>query len=256
MADLSSTSKWEASSALGLGDGTLNEFFSATASNAQSLVGLMLGCAFQASSRSTLLVRQHFLGVETGEPYPFGLIEFGIDPARIIFVAVQDVQSALQAGLEGARCSALGAVLIELRGEARAYDLTASRRLALAAKASGTLVFLSRTAARPYPSAAETRWQVAAASSRPLAANAPGNPAYDLTLLRARNRQEGARYHVEWDRNARTFIARASDTRSHAAKPDTRQHGERPPLSGAVAPLPFDRQGATQDAPPSHRQAG
>ncbi len=55
----------------------------------------------------------------------------------------------LRAGAEAARCPAVGAVLMEPWGEARPLDLTASRRLTLAADQSGVTVFLLR--ARPRP---------------------------------------------------------------------------------------------------------
>lgn len=173
----------------------------------------MAGCAAMlgqklAQGRPLLWVRHDALKAEAGEPYASGFSELGLDPAQMMLLRARDAPSALQAGLEGARCSGLGAVIIELWGETRAYDLTASRRLALAAKASGTPVFILRTTARPQPSAAETRWLVQAAPSVALAANAPGNPCFALTLLRTRNGQEGLHCHLEWNRDARTFLAR------------------------------------------------
>src|SRR3546814_20413203 len=57
------------------------------------------------------------------------------------------------------------------------------------------------------PSAAHTRWQVAAAPSQPLEANAPGIPALDLTLLRQRGGAGGPHWCVEWERDARGFAA-------------------------------------------------
>src|SRR3546814_8574977 len=62
-----------------------------------------------------------------------------------------------------------------------------------------------RIDAAPTPSAAHTRWQVAAAPSQPLEANAPGIPALDLTLLRQRGGAGGQHWCVEWDRDARGF---------------------------------------------------
>ena len=46
------------------------------------------------------------------------------------------------------------------------------------------MVLLARGEAKPCPSAAHTRWQVAAAPSRALEAHAPGAPAFVLDLLR------------------------------------------------------------------------
>jgi protein ImuA len=211
-----------------------------------ALSAAVLALAHAGGSAPGLWVRHAALDRETGRPYPPGLGEFGLDPAQLILVRAWDALSALQAGLEGARCPGLSAVIIELWGETRAYDLTASRRLALAAKTSGVRVFVARIAAPPVPSAAETRWQLRGAPSRALAANAPGNPAFDLTLLRARNGQEGLSYHLEWNRDAGTFMASfvKAGIGSPAAPPPA---DGSPPLSGAVVPVLFDR-----PDPPSH----
>lgn len=232
---------------LALGCGGLHEFFSAMGPDAPALTGFMLALARgmrggppRQSSGPILLVRHHFLDIESGEPASSGLHAFGIDPAGIILVAVQDARSALAAALEGARCAALGAVLVELQGETRACDLTASRRLALAAKGSNTPVFLGRNAARPCHSAAETRWQIAAAPSRPLAANAPGHPAFDLALLYARNRREGLRYRLEWDSCAGIFVPCPAGNAVSTFAPPLRGRAA-PPLSRPVVSVSFDR---------------
>ncbi|WP_204272997.1 hypothetical protein, partial [Enterobacter hormaechei] len=64
-------------------------------------------------------------------------------------------------------CDALGAVVLEVWGEARQLDLVASRKLTLAAQASGVTALMLRIAATPIPSTAETRWIVRAAHSPP-----------------------------------------------------------------------------------------
>ena len=71
-------------------------------------------------------------------------------------------------------------------GKCPALDLTASRRLALAAEQSGVTLFLLRLEAQPVPSAADTRWTVGAAPSRSLEADAPGPPMFEIELLRRR----------------------------------------------------------------------
>ncbi len=225
----------------------LHEFYAAAHADAACLSGcaLVLG---QAIKHAPYLWIRHSDGDrEAGSPCPAGLRELNTDPANAILVLSRDPSSALQAALEGARTSHLGAVIVELWGAAPAYDLTASRRLALAAKVSGVLVLMMRVAAAPTPSAAETRWRVRAAPSHALAAHAPGNPAFEMTLLRARNGQEGLRYCVEWDRNARKPVSRCLTGTSDAlAQPA--------PLSGAVVPVSFNRPGTSPDEP--RRQAG
>ncbi len=116
-----------------------------------------------------------------------GLADLGLDPARLILGVLPDAKALLRAGVDALRCSALGVVVLELGGNPALLDLTGSRRLALAAEASGVTPLLLRVRdARPSPSAAQTRWQVASAPSAALAADAPGHPALTLGLLRQR----------------------------------------------------------------------
>lgn len=225
----------------------LHEFYAAIHMDAACLSGcaLMLGQAVRPAPY--LWIRHGDGDREAGSPCPAGLRELNTDPAQAILVLSRDPASALQAALEGARTPHLAAVIVELWGAAPAYNLTASRRLAVAAKASGVLVLMMRVAAAPTPSAAETRWRVRAAPSRALAANAPGNPAFEITLLRARNRQEGLCYCVEWDRDARKLFSRFFPGIGDALIQPA-------PLSGAVVPVSFDRPGAPPDE--LRRQAG
>src|SRR3546814_16845253 len=109
----------------------------------------------------------------------------------------------LRAAAEIVRCDEVGVAVIELWRQPRPLDLTASRRLAVAAEASGVTALMLRIDAAPTPSAAHTRWQVAAAPTQPLEANAPGIPALDLPLLRQRGAAGGPHVCVEWDRDAR-----------------------------------------------------
>ncbi len=135
-----------------------------------------------------------------------GLADLGLDPARLILGVLPDVRALLRASVDALRCAALGAVILELGGNPPLLDLTVSRRLALAAETSGVTPLLLRVrGARPMPSAAQTRWQVAAAPSTALEADAPGQPALALSLLRQRGRPAGFDWNVEWDRDAGCF---------------------------------------------------
>lgn len=218
-----------------------------------SALAMMLGSA--GEKRVVLWVRHEGLSHEMGSPHPSGLAELGFDPNRLLLLQARDVPAALQGALEGARCSALGAVIVEIRGEARAYDLTASRRLSLAAKTSGVPVLMARAGAVPAPSAADTRWQVKALPSRPLPARAPGAPFFEMSLLRARNGQEGLLYHVEWNRDARRLEIRFTGSAT-ANGPAENGRAESPALSGFVVPVSFDRPGAACGEPTRERRAG
>jgi protein ImuA len=134
-------------------------------------------------------------------PYGPGLIELGIDPAIITLLLLPDDRAVLRAALDSVRQGAAGTVLIELRGRQPLLDLTATRRLALAAQENATMVWLVRGEAQPVPSAAQTRWGVAHAP----AAGPPARPAFDLTLLRQRGGREGLHIRMEWDRDTASF---------------------------------------------------
>lgn len=132
-----------------------------------------------------------------------GLASLGIDPARLTFVEAPDELALLRAGLDVARSQAGGTVLLETMGRLALYDLTASRRLALAAEKSRCRVVVLRCDGEPRPSAARGRWAVKSAASTPLEARAPGWPALDVELLRWRggpgHYTAGQRWRLEWD---------------------------------------------------------
>lgn len=190
----------------GLLRGGLHEIFAATTRDEPSASGFAVMLALRASDKRTIVwVRQDFAALEAGEIYAPGLNELGLSPDRVILVRARDGPAVLKAGEEAARCAPLGAVLIEPWGAPKALDLAASRRLALAAAQSGVSLFLVRAGAAPSPSAATTRWQVASAPSVELEANAPGHPAFAITLLRNRAGSTGQSWIVEWDRDNRAF---------------------------------------------------
>ncbi len=69
-----------------------------------------------------------------------GLHQLRLDPRRLILVAAKGDDEALWAMEEGLKAKSLGAVL----GEIEKLDLTASRRLQLAAEAGGVTAFVLR----------------------------------------------------------------------------------------------------------------
>ena len=140
-------------------------------------------------------------------PYGPGLVELGIDPAMLTLLMLPDGRAVLRAALDSVRQGAAGAVLIELRGRQPLLDLTATRRLALAAQASATMVWLVRGEAQPVPSAAQTRWRVAhaPAACADMEVGLASRPAFDLTLLRHRGGREGLQIRMEWDRDTVSF---------------------------------------------------
>lgn len=229
----------------------LHEIY-AGASDGAAATGFALAMAGQLrqsrqspGGKSALLwVRHDLIAAEAGHIYPPGLLDFGLTPSAVTLVRAHDVTEVLQAGLEAARCSSLAAILVEFWGKSRVYDLTASRKLSLAAKASGATLFLLRHAASVFPSAAETRWRVRGLPGSPFAANTPGKPAFEITLLRRRSTQEsemenllpGQTWSVEWNRDTASFTERG--------EADTRKA----PLSGDLAALSPDGEVAFRQA--------
>ena len=218
--------------------GALHEIFSASPSDAAAAACFALGAL---KPQKLLWIRQELTRVEAGEIYPPGLLALGFKPDCITLVPLRDAQSLLQAGLEAARCTGLDAAIIELWGQAKPYTLTASRKLMLAAKASGTKLCIINHAAMPSPSAAETRWQVRRLASTPWKAGAPGFPAFEVTLLRQRSNASGFLPHwgqvwsVEWDYEQQRFKDRTQTIIT--ARPSTYE----PPLFKLVVSLPAFR---------------
>ncbi|MCJ2184842.1 hypothetical protein MTR62_19420, partial [Novosphingobium sp. 1949] len=85
-----------------------------------------------------------------------GWAELGGAPELGLVGVVPDTLALLRAGVDALRHAPLGAVIVEGCGAMRELDLTASRRLVLAAQGSGVPLLLLRLDASPAPSAAQT----------------------------------------------------------------------------------------------------
>lgn len=211
--------------------GALHEIYAAEGADMPAAAGFALALTLrashmpnetQSSMRPIVWVRQDFLDCEAGSLDAQGLGSFGLDPSRLILVRVRDPEQALRVAGDAVRCSALGAVLLEPWGAPKALDFTATRRLALRAGTSGLPFFLLRMAAAPSASVAVTRWLVRARNSTPLAADTPGAPVFDVTLLRHRGGLQGHAWNLEWDHESCSFR-------------------ELPALSRALVPVPVGK---------------
>ncbi|KYG21071.1 DNA repair protein [Bradyrhizobium sp. AT1] len=182
--------------------------------------GFVMGLVGRVSAQRPLLwVRQDFSEVETGALSMSGLKELGLDPRRVVTVRAADVESALRTAADALACDALGAVVLELWGETRQFDLVASRKLTLAAQGSGVTGLMLRMAAQPLPSTAETRWMLRAAHSPPGPVwSAWGAPRFDAELLRNRHGQCG-RWIMEWNCDECQFSEPSADSQPVAATP-------------------------------------
>jgi len=221
----------------GLSRAALHEIH-ASWSDWSASAGFALALARRAAPERPLLwARPDFLDDEAGRLSGIGLAEFGVDPRLLSLVRGRDAQAVLRAGVEAARCKSLGAALVEIFGAPSALDLTATLRLARAAEKSGVTLFLLRIGLEeaqtgPPPSAAVSRWRARACLSRALAANAPGYPGFDITLLRHRGGAAQRSWRLEWLRDQGLFhhIPEPDDAAVPRALPAL-------PADGAIATL-------------------
>jgi len=166
--------------------------------------------------------------MESGALSMSGWAELGLDPGLLVTVRAADLDTALRTAADALACDALGAVVLEVWGQARQLDLVASRKLTLAAQASGVTGLLLRVAAEPAPSTAETRWIVRAAHSPPAPLwRAWGAPVFDAELVRNRHGPVG-RWIMEWKSDERLFAKPvgqpAADPQPVATAPAHRPH--------------------------------
>lgn len=136
--------------------------------------------------------------MDAGGLYPPGLSRLGLAPDRLLAVRAKHDTDVLWVMEEALRCPALGAVV----GEVGTADLTASRRLQLAAEAGGVTALLLRPSSDVLgPSAAATRWRIAAGPSWPrgwaAALGEPGAACWQATLFRCRGGAPGG-WLMEW----------------------------------------------------------
>jgi protein ImuA len=152
----------------------------------------------------TLWIATDFAVCEAGGPYGPGLDLFGLASAHLIVLRVARAADVLWAMEEALRCGALTGVIAELTGGGAEADLTATRRLSLAAREGKGLGLLLRHRVPPMPSAALTRWEIAAAPSEPDRFGGLGRAAFDLSLVKNRRGPCG-RWIVTWDHHEHVF---------------------------------------------------
>jgi protein ImuA len=210
----------------GLAIGAVHEVF-AEGRQSAAATGFIAGLAGRVTARRPLVwIRQDFTEIESGALSMNGLAELGLNPRLLVTVRAADVDTALRTAADALVCETLGVVVLEVWGEARPLDLVASRKLTLAAQASGVTGLVLRVAAEPQPSTAETRWIVRAAPSPPAALLLPtawGAPVYDAQLIRNRHGPAG-RWIMEWKCDECLFEKPASHPQPVAAAPVHRPH--------------------------------
>ena len=183
---------------------TLSELFAVHPSDG-GWVGFLL--AQLGTDKPLLWVQERMAILESGRIHPPGL-----PTQNLIHVETRDARDALWAMEEGLRCSGLSAVIGEIWGDPKALDFTATRRLAVASERSGVAAFLIRLGGHANLSGARMRWRIASAPSlaNDLDSKAPGVPAWDAALFRARGMPPG-RWNLAHEAGAFHLVAAAGD---------------------------------------------
>jgi protein ImuA len=145
---------------------------------------LALRCAVARAGASVVWIAEDMAVRESGLPYGRGFEAFGLDPKRLVLVRTHRPRETLWAMEEALKNKAAAAVVAETWIAPKAYGLTVSRRLLLAARqGSGAgLLLLPRMAgeAMRLTSAAQIRFEIA--SSPRASASAGVNAARRLPL--------------------------------------------------------------------------
>lgn len=204
----------------GLDRRALHEVIPESAADMPAAIGFALCMAMRASEAATARPAGSFAGArrerivwlrqlhgerEHGKLYPAGLHEMGLQPERLVHLRLRKTTEMLVAAMEVARSRGIGALVLEFDADPAELDLTATRKLTLAAAKNDVPLFCLRRRPRRTGSAAATRWQVRAAPSVALEANAPGAPVFTLSLLRHRGGRDGLSWRLEWNRDERRF---------------------------------------------------
>jgi protein ImuA len=181
----------------GLARGALHEILAARPGDLAAAAGFVLALAIRFAAGRTkpiVWIGEDFAALENGGLYGPGLAFHGLDPKALVLVQAPNAKEALWSFEEALKCRAPAVVVSEIWSLAKTYDLTASRRLVLAAQKSGTpgLLFAPGLtgATDRMSSGAETRFeirarpspQLAEAGGRPL----PGLAAWSVRIAKAR----------------------------------------------------------------------
>ncbi|MHA1525101.1 MAG: ImuA family protein [Alphaproteobacteria bacterium] len=237
----------------GLTVGALHELLPASHGDFAATIGFGFGLVtriVRARPGFVLWVHPSHQAFRQGALYPVGLATLGFDPDRLVQLSAPKAQNVLWALEEGLANSALAAVVGVLPENDRAYDFTASRRLAMRAAKNGVAALLIRNQpALEAATAAQTRWSVATVPSQAqhrLGQAMPGlgPPRWCIRLTKCKRGAPG-RWQVEWDYETFSFrlaaplanrapgraprIARQDSATQDSARPNDAKPGRAPP---------------------------
>jgi protein ImuA len=183
----------------GLPCGTLNEIAAEAYGHTPAALGFalaLLALALHWRPGPAVLVLQTRCRMDFGAPYGHGLVQWGLDPGRLVIVETRSHKDALWA-LEEALRSPVRLAMVA-GAVAGGLDLTMSRRLNLAATPRATPLVLLRGSVPVGTSAAATRWRIASAPAARDPFGTFARPRWTATLERCRNGRTG-KWLIEWD---------------------------------------------------------
>jgi protein ImuA len=197
----------------GLAGGALHEIGPAAPLQGGAAAGFAMALAARAlrGRGQAVWIQPDFNVTEAGALYGPGLDLMGLPMGRLVILRVPRPRDALWAMEEALKCPAAGAVVAELAGEEA--DLTATRRLALAAREGGGLGLIlhpnSCPASDSQPSTATTRWEVASARGERDRFGGLGPATFALSLVKNRRGRTG-QWRLSWDHHECAFATSLS----------------------------------------------
>jgi protein ImuA len=189
----------------GLACGVLHEVSAASYGDGPAALAFLLALAslaLKAKPGLVTLVLSRRACAEWGRPYGHGLDRLGVDPSRLMLVEAHTDKEALWS-LEEILRSRLQPVMV-VGALAKHLDLTASRRLNLAAAALAIPLALASLANTGGESAAATRWRIGTIPASRDRFGALLNSRWSVSLERCRHGRPGT-WFVEWDHVAHRF---------------------------------------------------
>jgi protein ImuA len=190
----------------GLGLGELHELAPLAPFHSGASLGFALALSTLVPRDGPVVwVQQDFAALETGTLYGLGCDLFGLASLRLLVVRTATPRDTLWAMEEALKTRGIAAVIGELAQEGQAADLTATRRLSLAAQQGGGLCLLLRQLPFSQPGAAATRWVVAATPGAADGLGGLGRTAFRLSLTKNRRGPCGS-WVLQWDHHAKRFL--------------------------------------------------
>src|SRR5215470_4159079 len=204
----------------GLACGALHEIGPAAPLQVGAATGFAMALAARAlgGHGQAVWIQTDFTITETGALYGVGLDLMGLSMERLVTLRVPRPCDALWAMEEVLKCRAVSVVVAEFASEEA--DLTATRRLALAARAGDGLGLILHPNVVPdgkplcgqpscHPTAATTRWEVASARGERDRFGGLGPTTFALSLVKNRRGRTG-QWRLSWDHHACAFATSLS----------------------------------------------